>query len=33
MVNEQKIGVYQDAGETKWWDKELPKKRINNRKY
>jgi cobalt-precorrin 5A hydrolase len=25
MVNEQKIGVYQDAGETKWWDKELPK--------
>jgi cobalt-precorrin 5A hydrolase len=25
MVNEEKIGVYQDAGETKWWNKELPK--------
>jgi cobalt-precorrin 5A hydrolase len=25
MVNEEKIGVYQDAGEPKWWDKELPK--------
>ena len=25
MVNEEKIGVYQDTGETKWWDKELPK--------
>jgi cobalt-precorrin 5A hydrolase len=25
MVNEEKIGVYQDSGETKWWDKELPK--------
>jgi cobalt-precorrin 5A hydrolase len=25
MVNEEKIGVYQDAGESKWWDKELPK--------
>lgn len=26
MVNEEKIGVYQDTGETKWWNKELPKK-------
>ena len=25
MVNEEKIGVYQDAGETTWWNKELPK--------
>ncbi len=25
MVNEEKIGVHQDTGETKWWDKELPK--------
>jgi cobalt-precorrin 5A hydrolase len=25
MVNEEKIGVYQDTGESKWWDKELPK--------
>lgn len=25
MVNEEKIGIYQDTGETKWWDKELPK--------
>jgi len=25
MVNEEKIGVYQDAGESEWWDKELPK--------
>ena len=25
MVNEEKIGVYQDTGETKWWNKELPK--------
>ena len=25
MVNEEKIGVYQDAGESKWWDKDLPK--------
>jgi cobalt-precorrin 5A hydrolase len=25
MVNEEKIGVYQDAGETRWWNKELPK--------
>jgi len=25
MVNEEKIGVYQDAGESNWWDKELPK--------
>jgi cobalt-precorrin 5A hydrolase len=25
MVNEEKIGVFQDAGETKWWNKELPK--------
>lgn len=25
MVNEEKIGVYQDVGESKWWDKELPK--------
>lgn len=25
MVNEEKIGVYQDGGESKWWDKELPK--------
>lgn len=24
MVNEEKIGIYQDAGEKKWWDKELP---------
>jgi cobalt-precorrin 5A hydrolase len=25
MVNEEKIGVYQDTGEKKWWNKELPK--------
>ena len=25
MVNEEKIGVYQETGETKWWNKELPK--------
>ena len=25
MVNDEKIGIYQDTGETKWWDKELPK--------
>lgn len=25
MVNEEKIGVYQDTGETKWWNKELPR--------
>ena len=25
MVNEEKIGIYQDTGETKWWNKELPK--------
>lgn len=25
MVNEEKIGVYQDTGETRWWNKELPK--------
>ncbi|HXW12465.1 MAG TPA: cobalamin biosynthesis protein [Nitrososphaeraceae archaeon] len=25
MVNEEKIGIYQDAGETRWWNKELPK--------
>lgn len=25
MVNEEKIGVYQDTGETEWWNKELPK--------
>ncbi|MFB3096376.1 MAG: cobalt-precorrin 5A hydrolase [Nitrosopumilaceae archaeon] len=25
MVNEEKIGVYQDAGEKNWWAKELPK--------
>jgi cobalt-precorrin 5A hydrolase len=25
MVNEEKIGIYQDAGETNWWNKELPK--------
>jgi cobalt-precorrin 5A hydrolase len=25
MVNEDKIGVYQDTGETRWWNKELPK--------
>jgi cobalt-precorrin 5A hydrolase len=25
MVNEEKIGVFQDTGETKWWNKELPK--------
>jgi cobalt-precorrin 5A hydrolase len=25
MVNEEKIGVYQDAGEKKWWKGELPK--------
>jgi cobalt-precorrin 5A hydrolase len=24
MVNEEKIGVYQDAGETKWWNRQLP---------
>lgn len=25
MVNEEKIGVYQDAGEKNWWKNELPK--------
>jgi cobalt-precorrin 5A hydrolase len=25
MVNEEKIGVYQDTGEIKWWNKDLPK--------
>ncbi|RDJ32120.1 MAG: precorrin-3B C(17)-methyltransferase [Crenarchaeota archaeon] len=25
MVNEEKIGLYQDAGERDWWKKELPK--------
>ncbi len=25
MVNEEKIGVYQDVGEKEWWDKEFPK--------
>jgi len=30
MVNEEKIGVYQDAGEKNWWNKELPK---NVKKY
>jgi len=25
MVNEEKIGVYQDAGERNWWEGELPK--------
>jgi cobalt-precorrin 5A hydrolase len=25
MVNEEQIGVYQDTGETRWWNKELPK--------
>ncbi|HEX2305598.1 MAG TPA: cobalamin biosynthesis central domain-containing protein, partial [Nitrososphaeraceae archaeon] len=25
MVNEEKIGVYQDAGETEWWNRQLPK--------
>jgi cobalt-precorrin 5A hydrolase len=25
MVNEEKIGVYQDAGEKNWWKTELPK--------
>ena len=25
MVNEEKIGIYQDAGEKNWWKKELPK--------
>ena len=25
MVNEEKIGVYQDAGEKDWWDGSLPK--------
>ena len=24
MVNEEKIGVYQDSGEKNWWNKELP---------
>jgi cobalt-precorrin 5A hydrolase len=24
MVNEEKIGIYQDAGEKNWWSKELP---------
>ena len=24
MVNEEKIGIYQDAGEKNWWNKELP---------
>ncbi|MEM3103615.1 MAG: cobalamin biosynthesis protein [Candidatus Nitrosocaldus sp.] len=25
MVNEEQIGIYQDAGERGWWSKELPK--------
>ncbi|HSA98724.1 MAG TPA: cobalamin biosynthesis protein, partial [Candidatus Nitrosotenuis sp.] len=25
MVNEEKIGIYQDAGERNWWDGDLPK--------
>lgn len=25
MVNEEKIGIYQDAGQKDWWKKELPK--------
>lgn len=25
MVNEEKLGLYQDAGERNWWAKELPK--------
>jgi len=25
MVNEEKIGVFQNAGETNWWNNELPK--------
>lgn len=25
MVNEEKIGIYQDAGEKKWWKSDLPK--------
>jgi cobalt-precorrin 5A hydrolase len=25
MVNEEKIGVYQETGEIRWWNKELPK--------
>lgn len=25
MVNEEKIGIYQDAGERNWWKSELPK--------
>jgi len=25
MVNDEKIGVYQDAGERSWWDGDLPK--------
>ncbi|MFM8658590.1 MAG: cobalt-precorrin 5A hydrolase [Candidatus Nitrosotenuis sp.] len=25
MVNEEKIGIYQDAGEKNWWKQELPK--------
>ena len=24
MVNEEKIGVFQDVGSAKWWDKNLP---------
>jgi cobalt-precorrin 5A hydrolase len=24
MVNEEKVGIYQDAGERRWWNKELP---------
>jgi len=24
MINEEKIGVYQDTGETRWWNKKLP---------
>ena len=24
MVNEEEIGVFQDAGEKKWWNKKLP---------
>lgn len=25
MVNEEKIGIFQDCGEKKWWDKQFPK--------
>ena len=29
MVNEEKIGLYQDAGEKNWWEKDLPRNVIS----